>query len=396
MLTSTFEQFKQSIDDIAGIQKAQNMVPVKKSVLLSFVSDATGVGHIRNIFPVTYLNAVYGKNADIVPIITPIFIWQHDILLRTKAIYFQRQMSPEQLKAVQQYKELQKKYQYKMVWDIDDFIWGANEQQGGTVEDGIPTYNFGWRGILPEIKDASIEIMKLMDLITVSTEYLRWYLINVKNIQVPIQVVPNAVPKFLWGNKRKKPITKDIVKPKIIYTGSPTHYNNQEKMAGDFDNAWKDWVIKAVNENKIEFVCMGGLPFFFECIKDKIKVMNWVNSFQYHHAVKDVNADFGIMPLVPNNFNYSKSDIKAIELYTCGVVCFGTTFINGKPSPYDNNPLSLPNNCSVGDIDRMIEKYSKVENYNKILDTQYNKMVREHRYTEDPAYVKLLIDSYFA
>jgi hypothetical protein len=396
MLTSTFEQFKQSINDIAGIQKAQNMVPVKKSVLLSFVSDPTGVGHIRNIFPVTYLNAVYGKNADIVPIITPIFIWQHDILLRTKAIYFQRQMSPEQLKAVQQYKELQKKYQYKMVWDIDDFIWGANEQQGGTKEDGVPTYNFGWKGILPEIKEASIEIMKLMDLITVSTEYLKWYLMNVKNIQVPIQVVPNAIPKFLWGNKRKKPISKDIIRPRVIYTGSPTHYNNQEKLAGDFDNAWKDWVIKAVSENKIEFVCMGGLPFFFECIKDKIKVINWVNSFQYHHVVKDVNADFGIMPIVPNNFNHSKSDIKAIELYTCGVVCIGTTFTNGKPSPYDNNPLTLPDNCSVEDIDRLIAKYSKVDNYNKILDTQYNKMIKEHRYIEDPAYVKLLIDSYFA
>ena len=122
MQTSTFEQFRQSIDDIAGIQKAQNMIPVKKSVLLSFVSDSSGCGFIRNIFPISYLNAVYGKNSDIVPIITPIFVWQHDILLRTKAIYFQRQMSPEQLKAVRQYKEHQKQYHYKMVWDIDDFI----------------------------------------------------------------------------------------------------------------------------------------------------------------------------------------------------------------------------------------------------------------------------------
>jgi len=395
MHTSTFEQFKQSIDDIAGIQKAQNMIPVKKSVLLSFVSDSSGCGFIRNIFPISYLNAVYGKNADIVPIITPIFVWQHDILLRTKAIYFQRQMSPEQLKAVRQYKEHQKQYHYKMVWDIDDFIWGANEQQGGTTEDGVPTYNFGWKGILPEIKEASIEIIKLMDLITVSTEYLKWYLENVKGITVPIKVVPNCIPKYLWGNKRKRPITKDIVKPRVIYTGSPTHYNNPEKLVGDFGNAWKDWVIKAVNENKIDFVCMGGLPFFFESIKDKIKVVDWVNSFQYHHAVKDINADFGIMPLVPNNFNYSKSDIKAIELYSCGVACIGTTFVNGKPSPYDNNPLTLPNTCSVSDIEKMFEKYSKVDNYNKILETQYSKMVREHRYLEDPAYVKLLVESYF-
>jgi len=395
METSTFAQFKESIDNIAGIQSAQNMISVKKNLLLSFVSDATGCGHIRNVFPITYLNSVYGKSGDIIPIITPIFLWQHDILLRTKSLFFQRQMSPEQLDSIKKYKEHQKQYQYKMVWDIDDFIWGANELQGGTTEDGVPSYNFGWRGILPEVKAASVEIMKLMDLITVSTEYLKWYIQNVLGVKVPVKVVPNAIPKYFWGNKRKKLITKDIVKPRVVYTGSPTHYNNPEKLMGDFNNAWVNWVIKSVNQDKIDFVCMGGLPFFFESIKDKITVIDWVNSFQYHHTVKDVNADFGIMPLVPNNFNYSKSDIKAIELYSCGVVCIGTTFTNGKPSPYDNNPLSLPDNCSVEDIDRMFDKYTKVENYNKILTTQYSKMIKEHRYIEDSAYVKLLVDNYF-
>ncbi len=395
METSTFEEFKQSIDSMSEVQAAQNMIPVKKSFLLSFVSDASGCGHIRCIFPMTYLNSVYGKTADIIPIISPVFIWQHDILMRTKAIYFQRQMSPEQLQAVRHYKELQKTYKFKMVWDIDDFIWGHNEKQGGDKEDGVPSYNFGWPGITDAVKESSLEIIKLMDLITVSTEYLKQYLETEKGITVPIRVVPNAIPKYFWGNKRKRPISKDIVKPRVVYTGSPTHYNNPEKLLGDFDNAWKDYVIKAVNEDKIDFWVMGGLPFFFESIKNKIHVVDWVGSFQYHHAVKDINADFAIMPLVPNNFNYSKSDIKAIELYSCGVACIGTTFTNGKPSPHDRNPLTVTDKCSVSDIENLISKYSKVDVYNKILDTQYNKMVREHRYLEDPAYVKLLVESYF-
>jgi len=395
METTTFEQFKESIDNIAGIKQAQNLVPIKKSFLLSFVSDSAGCGHIRNIFPMTYLNSIYGKSAELIPIITPVFIWQHDILVRTKSLYFQRQMSPDQLQYVRQYKELQKQYGYKMVWDIDDFIWGHNEKQGGTVDDGVPSYNFGYPGITDAVKEASIEIIKLMDLITVSTEYLKWYLQTVKGITVPIQVVPNAVPKYFWGNKRKRPITKDIQKPRVVYTGSPTHYNNQEKLPGDFGNAWKDWVIKAVNEGRIDFWVMGGLPFFFESIKDKIHVIDWVGSFQYHHAVRDINADFAIMPLVPNNFNYSKSDIKAVELYSCGVACIGTTFTNGKPSPYDNNPLTLPDTCTVSDIDSLVSKYCKMDAYNKVLEIQYNKMNKEHRYLEDPVYVKLLVDSYF-
>ena len=148
------------------------------------------------------------------------------------------------------------------------------------------------------------------------------------------------------GNTIKNDIVEDIKKPRVLYTGSPTHYNNNEKLLGDWDNAWKDWVIKSVENDKIEFVVMGGLPWFLEEIKEKITVVPWVDSYRYHIAVKEQRAHFGIMPLVPNNFNHGKSDIKAIEHYADGVVCIGTTFTNGKPSPYDNNPVTIPDNCT--------------------------------------------------
>ena len=130
------------------------------------------------------------------------------------------------------------------------------------------------------------------------------YIENELKITVPITVVPNAVPMYFWGNKKKSPKKNPIKKPRIVYTGSPTHYSNQEKLLGDFENSWKDFVIKNVLEDKIQFICMGDLPWFFEGIKDKIGIIPWVNSYQYHLAVKDVNADFAIGPLVKNNFNY--------------------------------------------------------------------------------------------
>lgn len=384
------------------------VVQIQKNLLLGYVSDAAGCGHIRQIFPMTYVNSVYAKTGQLMTMVSPIFIWQHDILLRTRAIFFQRQMSPMHLEVIKKYKELQPQFKYKMVWDMDDFVWGRNEEQGGTIDDGVPSYNFGSHGISEEIVKCSVEVMKLMDAVTVSTQFLADYIKNnfgIKNVFV----VPNAVPAFFWGNRRRAPIRQRLEKPRVIYTGSPTHYLNpvpprpaspQEpngfpgsniKKPGDFGNAWLEWVIKSVNAGKIDFICLGGLPWFFESIKDKITVVNWVDSFNYHNVVINMRPDFGIMPLVPNNFNHGKSDIKAIELYACGAAAIGTTFTNGKPSPYDNNPLTLPDNCTVADIDALFDKYCEPANYNKIIDEQYKKLANEGRYLESKEYVDKFI-----
>ena len=157
-------------------QPKQQVVQVQKNILLSYLSDSAGCGHIRNVFPMTYVNSVYAKTGQLLTMISPVFIWQHDILLKTRAIFFQRQMSPMHYEIIKKYKEIQPQYKFKMVWDMDDFVWGRNEEQGGTVEDGVPSYNFGSYGIGPEIVENCVKIMKLMDTVTVSTQFLADYI----------------------------------------------------------------------------------------------------------------------------------------------------------------------------------------------------------------------------
>jgi len=395
--------YKKSIDEIKDkkvevvrSQNTSNYVSVKKNILLSYVSDATGCGHIRNIFPMTYLNAIFGKEQQVMPIISPIFIWQEDILARTKSILFQRQMAPEHYNLILRYKELQPKYGFKMVYDIDDFIWGHNEKQGGDKEDGVPSYNFGWHGITEPVKKYSVEIMKLMDKITVTSEYLRFYINKVLDVNVPVEIVPNAIPMYFWGNTKRKQIKKPITKPRIVYTGSPTHYSNQERLLGDFENAFKEFIIKNVLENKIEFVVMGDCPWFFEGIKDKIQVIGWLNSYQYHLGVKAINADFAIGPLVRNNFNYSKSYIKYQEMCAIGIPFIGSVFTNGKPSPYDICELKVTDNCKVEDIEKIVFNLSNnIDEYNNVMKKQYDWMDRSGGYLESPKYVQMLLDNYF-
>jgi len=389
--TSTFDVFKQQLEtpntpfDNLVQNNTGEKVKMQKNLVISYTSDSTGCGHIRNIFPMTYLNATFGKSGKFNLLSSPIMIYQHEILQRARSIFFQRTMAPQQLPAVQRYKQLQQKYRFKMVYDIDDFIWNGPDEG-----EHIPPYNFGGEKIGQDIRDSSVAIMKLMDTVCVSTKFLGEYVAKLGIDRDKIVVVPNAVPKYFWNRPNKKPITEKIKKPSVIYTGSPTHYHNGKKLPGDLGNAWNEWITKAVMMDKIDFTVMGGLPFMFEGIKDKIKIIPWVNSFQYHLPVMDTNANFSIGPLVPNYFNYSKSDIKSIEAYASGSLFIGTTFTNDKPSPYDNCFLTQPDNCTVDDIQSMIDKYCEPENYNEILTSQYEYMVKGGRYLESTSYVNML------
>jgi hypothetical protein len=403
--TSTTEEFREqllnpnrsyaitSVDDKPG-----EIAKVQKNIVLSYASDSTGCGHIRCVFPMTYLNSLFGKSKRFNIMIAPnnTMILQNDILLRTRSIFFQRTMSPNQIDLVKQYKSLQPKYAYMMKFDIDDFIWKGTEEG-----ECIPEYNFGSGGITDDVRNAAIEIMNLMDLVCVSTDFLGEY-IKSKGVKTKIITIPNTVPQYFWGNQKRKPIKEKIIKPKVIYSGSPTHYSNEKRLAGDWDNAWLEWILRNVKNNKIEFFCMGGLPFFFEEIKNKIKIIQWVNSYQYHLPIKNFRPDFGIAPLVPNFFNYSKSDLRAIEYYSVGALCIGSVFDTVKspkcwnkehaPSPYDNIFLKLQHNCSVKDIDELFWKYTEPDYFNDILAKQYKFLYDNSRYLESEKSVKRYTD----
>ena len=194
---------------------------IKKNLIINYPSDFSGQGTIRNHWPFQAVNTIYGHNYDLYS------------LQRARVVYFQRTMSPAQLNEVREYKKLQNQFGYKMVWDMDDLIWGHNELQGGDIQDGIPSYNCSWSRITDDMKKASVEIMKQMDLLCFSTQWLCDYSKNVLKVNVPTAVVPNTVPMGYWGQAKRQKINKKIEKPIVIYTGSPTHYDVSQKLPGD-------------------------------------------------------------------------------------------------------------------------------------------------------------------
>jgi hypothetical protein len=319
------------------------------------------------------------------PLVSPIFLKQPDILLRTRSILFQRQMSPEHIGTLQQYKELQKQFKFKIVYDFDDLLWGQNEFQGGDKYHGIPAYNFASDRVSPEMKSAALEIMKMADVITTSTHYLKKYVTPLVN-GVPVEYLQNTVPIYLWGRKERPAETEDIKKPRVVFNESPTHYSNEKKMRGDLDNAWCDWFIKAVKQNEIDLYVMGGLPFFFEEIRDKVKIYEWLSALQYPYVMKMVAPHFVISPLVSNEFNSSKSDIKKIEAQACGAIPIGTVF-NDRPSPYDDNIVKASVDIDTKGIDAIIKKYSERDLFNATVQRGYRELDMNHRWTESAGFV---------
>ena len=363
---------------------------VNKNLILNLISDYAGQGTIRNIWPFQTINAIYGQKQQLINNWLHFFPDNPSVLASAQAMYFQRQMNPQQLLAVQHYKSNQQQFKYRMIWDMDDMVWGFNEKQGGSVEEGIPSYNGAWSNITAEMKNTSIEIMKCMDVCTFSTQYLADYVKKEFDIQNTV-VVPNTVPKAYWGEHNRQPIKSTIKKPRIVYTGSPTHYSNPEKLLGDWDNAWKDYIINKVNANEIDFAVFGGLPWFFESIKDKIDIKPWVPIFNLHQEIKKGNYDFCINPLVRNDFNYGKSDLKLVECSAAGIACVGTVFTNGKPSPYDHAFINAPDDITEEGIDKLIKKFSKPKLFNEVIEKQTNWIEEEGRWTESPKYINNLV-----
>lgn len=83
---------------------------------------------------------------------------------------------------------------------------------------------------------------------------------------------------------------------------------------------------------------------------------------------------FRFGPLVPNVFNKCKSALRHTESCAAGTVFLGTVFHEDKWSPYEEiNPrCKVMDNATVEDIDNIFFDLCKKENYNEVLNWQYN------------------------
>lgn len=353
-----------------------------KSLVLILFGDSSGCSHYRLRWNALY----YGghEHLGFTPVLMPFPCFDGGWLARTKCILFQRPVAKQHIELVKRYKALQPKFGYKMVFEVDDQVFDIDGQC-------VPEYNTASLHFKSADTTAVCrEVLPLFDQIVVSTEYLKRKMEEIFDVH-NITVIRNVVPRYLWSYPRKREITEDLKKPTVVYSGSPCHYRNpvparqpspQEPngfagispLKGDMDNAWCDWVLKNVREDKINFVVMGALPYFWEPIKDKIKFIPWVDCNSFPRQVMETNADFSFAPLVNNTFNKCKSSLRFTESCAAGQVFLGTVFDTDKDSPYEeiHELGKVSESATVEQIDEKFWNLCKKENYNKVLNWQYD------------------------
>lgn len=352
-----------------------------KNLALIFVLDNSGCSHYRLRW-----NAMYyagHEHLGFVPVLMPFPIFDGSYLAAAKALIFQRPITQGHIELIKRYKALQPKFGYKMVFEVDDQVFKIDGEC-------IPAYNTASLHFTgEETTNVCRVVLPLFDEVVVSTEYLKRKMEEIFDIH-NVTVIRNVVPRFLWSYPRKAHKTDDIKKPTVLYSGSPCHYRNpvpprnpspQEPngfpgitpLKGDMDNAWCDWVIKNVKEGKINFTVMGALPWFWECIKDQITFIPWVDCNSFPRQVMETNADFSFAPLVNNAFNKCKSSLRFTESCAAGQVFMGTVFAADKDSPYEeiHPECKFLDNVTVEEIDERFWELCKKDNYNRILDWQY-------------------------
>jgi len=231
-------------------------------------------------------------------------------------IRMQRQVTQPQLKFVEFLKEIQKKYGFRLIYEIDDIPF----------YDDIPEYNMARNAYKDKsVQDSILKILNLMDEMTVTNPFMQQYFKNkgIKNVTV----IPNFPAKFWMGNmynqnKLNKNFDDNKKKPRILYCGSKAHYNigNNAGIKDDLSDV-EDAIINTINE--YQWVFLGGYPKKLEpYVEHKmIEFHPWVPLVKYPYKLYELNIQAAIAPLVDNVFNRAKSDLKWYEMCAYGIPC---------------------------------------------------------------------------
>ena len=250
----------------------------------------------------------------------------------------------------------------RIILDFDDLLFKG-------YGEGLPSYNHAKDDLdINQITECIKKNLDIIDKVVVSTDYLKNVFTDTFNFN-RVEVIPNYLPRWMYHFDRKKNKTEDIVNPTVLYAGSSTHYSDTD--TGDFNKSLIEFIKN--NIDRINFVIVGNIPFFFKDIAHKIINIQPINILEYPLLINSLNADFIIAPLKENVFNKCKSNLKYLESCAVGSVMIGSSFAD---SPYNciDERCKIQKTMTANQIDKMFWNLCKKDTYNEILTEQYNYM----------------------
>jgi hypothetical protein len=341
----------------------------KFKTIILFPSDKNGCGFHRTFVPFNYMvsKAQYDCPAMFA------FMFDLNYLARADYIRFQRQVTVQQLKVVKEYKRMisQMNSNAKIVYELDDLVHGIGEHN-------ILAYQFYTK----TRRNNLIELMKISDIVTFSTQYLKDYYSTNFSVNNSV-VIPNFLPKYMWGNlgNRDKYNKGKNGKLRIFWAGSSSH------VAKGGDLEFLTPLIKKT-ANEFEWVFFGTKP---PGLSDLIEFHPWKDFYEFPTAMDAINADIAIAPISDSEFNYAKSDLKLLEMSAIGLptIC---SAIGNKQGPYDLVPNILTVENKVDNWYQAIKKMEDPETRIKYLEA--GQVELNNRWLEDPKNFQIYLDVY--
>lgn len=296
---------------------------IKKNILILHPTDVGACSYYRMRWPADLINAKYPEAVYV--FVTPFEVEDEYILQRTASIVVSRPFFDVGRDLVQRYLRKRKKYGYMVFADYDDLLFDVGGHSAMTPYNRFPIDSAKSRDLIGSFVGE-------LDGVSVSTEFLKCCFraeFGVDNVHI----LPNAVPRNLFGRNARKSIGKDIRKPRVLFGGAlACHF--KEGHDGDFSGPWIPWLKEAVEKDEIEFHAFGdeeNVPHVFMDFIEKVHVHKTISTPEFPSVVASIKPDIYIAPLQENLFNSAKSNLKLLEATAVGAAVVPSIW---KYSPY--------------------------------------------------------------
>lgn len=359
-------------------------------------SGGSGCRYYRASKPAFTLNWMDGVGIHCLE--TPAPLLEPGILSATRSIVLKSPAGWSGLELLKNLKAAQAKFGFKIVADYDDqcLSWPDAHREGDSEFDAINTKTWDEKH-----NSSTAELLRLCDTVTCTKEYLRQKFLQVGCQNV--QVIPNAVSRGEWSLERKPPLEKDLDKIHLVLTACPQHAvpahkdekgNDVPEQLGDYQSAeWREWVIKHVKDGDITLTQMGNPSFIWTPIQDKVRSIPWVTPNRFASLVCRLKPDLIIAPLVPNEINRCRSDLRYVEAAVSSSAFLGSDF---EDSPYKDTPeiCRVPQGFTVEQLDERLRQLKDRDTYNKLIATGWDFLLRDGRIMESETCMGRYIDAW--
>lgn len=279
-----------------------------------FPADSSGCNFWRNHCP---MYTIEGITKDILFNINRRFIADPGYFNGVNINIFQRQVSNDQSHYFNNFiVPVSKAKGGWIIYNIDDCIH----------KDDIPAYNTAFEayqapGLMENIK----LMMNNSDFVLVTTDELKQYY-NEK-FDVPIEniiVIPNYLPRWWMGGFYDKEVSTKLYRkyhkrPRIGIISSSSHFDMNNKKIDDDSTEIAKYIRKTCGQYR--WVIFGTIiPSLTDLMmKGDVEYYQGCDILHYPQALKSLQLQAIVAPLLDNTFNRCKSNIKLLEGWAMGI-----------------------------------------------------------------------------